>query len=161
MRNSILSFAIATVILFAGCSKDSAVNNPVTVGSSLNKPTTETATAFQYVGYGRDGSVVVRGTLTLSISAVGRVTGRWEFRGADPARIGPQVGRGALVGSFENGVLSVNLNPQNSDNNVLLNGRFSRTEYVGRWEWVGFRGVITGGTFRAARSRALAEEMTD
>lgn len=161
MKNFILSFALATVIVFAGCSKESSINNPVTAELSLDKATSATETAFQYVGYGRDGSVVVRGTLTLSISAAGRVTGRWAFRGIDPARIGPQVGRGALVGNLGNGALSINLNPQNSDNNVGLNGRFSRTEYVGRWEWVGFRGVITGGTFRAARSRTASEEFSD
>ncbi len=159
MKFSLFSLLIATAIVLGGCSTDSSLDSPVTTASALDKTTAETQTAYQYFGYSRDGSVVVRGTLTVSISAAGRVTGTWEFRGLDPARIGPQVGRGALTGTMANGVLSLNLNPRNVDNNVLLNGRLNRNEYVGRWEWVGLRGVLNGGTFRAGRG--IAEAVAD
>ena len=152
---------MAATIVLAGCSIDSSSDNPVATTSSLDKTTVETEAAYQYVGYSSDGLVIVRGTLTLSVSPVGRVVGRWELRGANPGRIGPQVGRGTLTGSFVDGILSINLNPQNADNNVLLSGRFNRTTYAGRWEWVGFPGVLNAGTFRADRIRAAAAEFTD
>jgi hypothetical protein len=57
-------------------------------------------------------------------------------------------------------VLSINLNPDYVDNNVLLTGRFSRTGYSGQWQWVGFRGVITSGTFQAVR-RLVVDENND
>jgi hypothetical protein len=161
MRHTVLALLMTAAVVLAGCSTDSSLDNPVTATSSLDKTTLETQTALQYVGYSRDGIVVVRGTLTLSVSTVGRVVGRWELRGADPARIGPQVGRGTLTGNLVDGILSINLNPQNADNNVLLSGRFSRTEYAGRWEWVGLRGVLNAGTFRAGRRGTVAEDFSD
>ena len=161
MRLIIFVLLMAATMVLGGCSTDPSIDNPVATTSFLDKTTVETETAYQYVGYTHDGVAVVRGTLTLSVSDVGRVVGRWELRGADPGRIGPQVGRGTLTGNVVNGILFVNLNPQNADNNVLLSGRFSRTEYVGRWEWVGFRGVLNAGTFRAGLRGTVAEEFVD
>ena len=161
MKPTVLVFLMAVTLVLAGCSTDSSFDNPITAAATLDKTTVETETAYQYTGYSRGGRVIVRGTLSLFVSTVGRVTGRWELRGAEPARIGPQVGRGTLTGNLVNGVLSINLNPKNVDNNVLLSGRFSRTEYAGRWEWVGLRGVLNTGTFHVGRRGSVAVESAD
>ena len=126
-----IALLASALMVLAGCSPDSTMDNPVAT-SSLDKTNAATAIVFQYFGYSRDRHVVVRGTLALSVSPAGRVAGRWELRGVDPSRIGPQVGNGTLTGTLANGVLSINLNPENADNNILLSGRFSRTAYSGQ-----------------------------
>jgi hypothetical protein len=116
---------------------------------------------YTYTGYARDGSPIVRGFLYLHRQDSLTVTGRWQLRAlADTNRIGPQHGHGTLVGHLRGNVLSINLNPDYVDNNVLLTGRFSRTGYSGQWQWVGFRGVITSGTFQAVR-RLVVDENND
>jgi len=113
---------------------------------------------YAYTGYARDGSAIVRGFLVLNQHDSVNFTGRWQLRAlVDTNRIGPQHCQGLLVGQLRNNVLSINLNPNYADNNVLLMGRLSRTEYSGQWQWVGFPGIITSGTFRAARRPALEE----
>ena len=150
------------VLSIAGCSRDSSLDNPVATTSDLDKVAVGAASSFQYVGYSQDGTAIVRGNITLLFARAGLVSGRWQLRSTvDPGRIGPQVGSGTLTGTYENGVLSVNLNPQNVDNNVVLRGRFNRIAYTGEWQWVGFPGIITGGTFRANRVRMATEENQD
>jgi hypothetical protein len=158
----LFSLLMAVAFLLIGCTNDSPLNNPVSATTQVDKLTDETPIAYQYVGYARDGSVIVRGNLMLVVSAAGRVAGRWQLRAVgDPSRIGPQVGTGNLTGTLQDGILAVNLNPQNVDNNVLLNGRFNRTEYTGRWQWITFAGIANGGTFRATRSRTELAEVQD
>lgn len=116
-----------------------------------------TTVEYAYTGYS-NGTVIVRGHLTLLLPNSGRVRGRWQLRAlADTTRIGPQHGQGVLVGERRNGSLTVNLNPTNVDNNVILVGEFDRLRYAGRWSWVGFAGVLTSGTFEAVRVRHAAE----
>ena len=160
MKSRILP-VLSVVVLLLGCSKDSPIESNSPTGSGLDK-LEATVSVFQYTGYSSNGTAIVRGFLSLTFTEAGRVSGRWQLRAlVDPSRIGPQVGTGSLVGGYSNGVLSINLNPNNVDNNVLLSGRFDRTAYAGRWEWVGFPGVLSSGTFRAARSVIEASAGTD
>ncbi len=158
MKQTVVIFLL-TALMFAGCSTNTPVDNSATAPASVGKMS-ELESVYQYTGYSRAGVVVVRGTITLSVSTVGRVVGRWELRG-DPTVVGPQVGRGTLMGTLVNGVLSVNLNPTTATNTVQLTGRFSRTEYAGRWEWITSRGVANAGTFRAARATTAATVAAD
>ncbi len=145
--------------LLYGCTDNQKVTNSVPAAPGLSDAVSEAQSVFQYTGYSREGTVIVRGRLMLSLTnTANRVTGRWEFRAiADTMRIGPQNGRGSLVGSFTNAGLSINLHPLHADNNILLVGRFDRSTFAGRWEWVTFAGVRNAGTFRATRAVATTE----
>lgn len=84
---------------------------------------------------------VARGTLLL-YRQDSSVSGHWQFTD----------GRwGKLEGVAGNGDLSLNLNPGSVDNNLLLHGPFSGDSFSGRWEQIGFPGVLARGTFVAKR----------
>ena len=152
----LVSSALA-LIAFVSCTEKSPVVGNL-VGSDDVIAIPVTGTALAYTGYANDGSVIVRGFLMIFVSDPGTVRGRWQLRAiGDTLRIGPQHGEGTLVGALHDGLLNINLNPSNVDNNVLLSGRFDRERYVGRWSWVGFAGVLNSGTFEAVRGRHPAE----
>ncbi|MBX2991244.1 MAG: hypothetical protein KF749_08750 [Bacteroidetes bacterium] len=155
-----LSLLLVAGLVFFGCAEQQSAVAPDSQRSlDLDKPDAATQVTYQYVGYARDGSPIVRGQLVLSVSPA-NVRGNWRLASAlNEGRIGPQIGRGILTGSFSDGILNINLNPNNADNNVLLSGRFDRNQYIGQWKWVGFRGLMNGGTFEAHRvvTEAVAE----
>jgi hypothetical protein len=125
----------------------------------LDKPELLSQLTYSYIGYSRAGEVIVRGQLVLSVRDWASFSGHWSLRAiADPNRIGPQVGNGRLTGQLRGSVLSINLNPNNVDNNVLLHGRFARDRFGGQWEWIGFPGVLNSGTFEAILVRTPALE---
>ena len=152
-------FTSAGVLVFLflwGCTANLPSEPDLHSAAPLEKGSVETRLVYAYSGYNRDGLQIVRGELTFAFGEGGRVSGQWHLRAlVDTARIGPQHGSGSLTGTLNNGTLSVNLNPRFVDNNVILSGRFDRTSYAGRWQWIGFPGVINHGTFRAARIRPL------
>ncbi|MBI5471644.1 MAG: hypothetical protein HY961_04805 [Ignavibacteriae bacterium] len=140
--------------LLVGCADNQRPETSTPAGPTLSDAPDETQTVFQYTGYSREGTVISRGRLMFSLTnTTTRITGRWELRAlADTMRIGPQNGRGMLVGNFTNAGLSMNLHPQRADNNIVLLGRLDRGTYAGRWEWITFAGVRSYGTFRAVRA---------
>lgn len=145
---------LVAAVFFFGCSDESRVLTSESPSTSNLERVGNGWMTYQYVGSSRDGVPIVRGQLSLFL-ADGNVRGTWQLHSAlSEGRIGPQIGRGSLVGTYSNGALHVNLNPNFLDNNVLLTGRFDRNRYAGRWEWVGFPGVLNGGTFEAGRSVA-------
>ncbi len=134
---------IITVSLFAliliGCKKDQPVE-PIPSG------------AFQYMAYDTTGTLVVDGWLTIRIQDSTHVEGEWHFtKSTSASSVGPQVGDGHLVGVFERGMLSINLNPEYIDNNVFLIGQYTTISYNGTWSWSGFPGVFNGGRFQTKR----------
>jgi hypothetical protein len=152
MKNSIKLLYLFAFAFLAGCSNDAGrETNPLTSGAFLTDGNTDGI--YIYTAYSRNGVPVVRGRLVFSRIDSVRVLGRWRLRAlGDTTRIGPQHGRGSLVGHLQGSALYINLNPGNADNTVLLNGELRRRGYFGRWEWVGFPGVLNGGMFRAVRS---------
>jgi hypothetical protein len=80
------------------------------------------------------------------------VSGSWEFQKiGEPQQIGPQVGRGELRGVVDAERISIDLNPDYRDNNVILNGVVSGDTISGSWMYVGFPGPINSGTFQATK----------
>ena len=71
--------------------------------------------------------------------------------------IGPQVGSGTLSGRFVDDNVVVNLNPERTDDNVILTGTLTIQggpvtwlSYEGTWTWETVAGPRSHGTFRAA-----------
>jgi hypothetical protein len=164
MKAFVVAVVFGAVLFLSGCANNVSNEPTAPAGSSLEKTNTGTQISYAYSGFSSGGMQIVRGQMSFVFGESGRVTGRWNFRAlVDTTRIGPQHGSGLFTGSLNNGVLTINLNPRVADNNVVLSGRFDRASYAGRWQWIGFPGVINGGTFRAVRIRptTVAEDFTD
>jgi len=165
MKPLVALFAILVPLLLAGCAGDPAPTDPAATsltGSGplgvSDDPSTPSEVTYMYTGFARNGTPVVRGFLHIARLDSGRVAGHWQLRAlVDTLRIGPQFGRGRLAGSYRAGAVHINLNPGNIDNNVFLSGRMDRAGLTGRWEWVGFPGVINQGTFVAMHRMTAAE----
>lgn len=109
-------------------------------------------TVFTYTGYDSSGITVLIGSLELIVRDSAHVTGNWEFIPlGNPQRLGPQVGKGKLLGAFFQGSLFIELNPDMVDNNVSLTGSLQGGTYQGTWTWTGFAGPMNRGTFKAVR----------
>jgi len=126
---------ILTVFLIAGCSNDES------------SPSTG---QYRYTAY-LNSTLVVEGTIQIDSLSPQNVTGRWDFHAVGEERndIGPQIGSGNFIGSFDGGALTINLNPEMADNNVTLHGIFSANTIRGDWSFSGFAGVINQGPFMA------------
>jgi hypothetical protein len=117
---------------------------------------------FAYSGYDGGGRLAVQGVLRIVLDDSNDVTGTWELStavGVPPEGLGPQLGKGNLVGSMDGLRIGINLNPNYIDNNVLLAGTCAVapwkgiwiTRITGTWAYVGFPGVLREGTFIAER----------
>lgn len=95
--------------------------------------------AYQYSAFDTLGNTLARGTLWLQFDR-SKVTGTWKL---DDNR------SGELEGLLRNDTLSLNLNPGFVDNNLFLLGVFTVRTYAGKWEQVGFPGVMAQGSFFA------------
>lgn len=139
MKTSILFTLLLTSLLLNACKKDEAryILGPVPSG------------AYVYTSYDSLGTPIVHGWFTLLITDSSHVSGQWHFVqiGGFGNNIGPQVGDCNLVGGFEAGFLSIELNPQFRDNNLSLRGAFDGQNYSGTWAAIGFPGVMNHGTF--------------
>lgn len=96
---------------------------------------------FQYSASDRNGTQVMRGTIVLHRNDAG-ITGVWQFTDGRS---------GELKGTIDNDMISLNLNPDLIDSNLLLTGRLSGSAYTGEWEQIGFAGVMASGTFMAIK----------
>jgi hypothetical protein len=160
-RSFIVLLAVFSLALFSGCQNESSVT-ATHPDSQLDKPDAVTEIAYSYTGHSQTGAMIVRGQLILSVRDTANLTGRWSLRAlVDPNRIGPQVGTGRLTGQLRGGTLTINLNPNYVDNNVMLRGRFLRDRYAGEWTWIGFAGVLNSGTFEAVRTRTAVAERAE
>ena len=144
-----------TMLLLAlgcwSCSSDRGeVVSPGTIQSV--EPAGPEGVRYYYTGYNLQRTKIVKGFMTIVFADSNRISGEWQFEATvDPKGIGPQVGAGRLVGGFEGRNLWIGLNPDYADNNVMLSGVSSGTSISGTWQYVGFPGVLAGGTFRAVR----------
>ena len=110
---------------------------------------------YSYSGYDSQGTLIIRGALTIVREDTLRVTGTWKFEAAirdSLGMFGPQVGSGNLVGSIHGDKIALDLNPNYRDNNVFLAGTLWPWGISGTWEYAGFPGVLNQGTFLALRT---------
>lgn len=120
----------------------------------LNAPdsTTTPDGAYSYTAFNTDNAAVVSGWFTIETTDSTAVQGEWHFQAlGDTQHLGPQIGDGVLTGTLDDDVLSVNLNPDWVDNNVVLNGTRLGNRIDGTWMWTTFAGPWTGGTFNAIK----------
>jgi hypothetical protein len=117
------------VVLVCSCEDAGAPVNPGDLGT------------FSYVAFDNSGTPIVRGILVLHADNE-KISGSWQF--AD--------GRsGELAGFIDNDALILDLNPGWVDNNLVLHGRMTGKTYAGKWEQIGFKGIMAQGTFTATR----------
>jgi hypothetical protein len=102
---------------------------------------------FAYTGYESTNVAIDRGWLYLTIKDEAMteppgISGRWSLKNS---------GSGDLAGSLVNDTVWINLHPQFKDHNLILVGRLEGKRYWGIWQWIGFAGVMSKGTFVAIR----------
>jgi len=113
--------------------------------------------AFRYTGT-YQGTAVVKGWLQFSSTNVQDLRGNWHLEkvGEPAVKLGPQIGDGQFQGSVnDDGLVVLQLNPGNADNNVGLAGRFQGEPFssnlTGTWTYTGFAGLISQGDFTARK----------
>ncbi len=115
---------------------------------------------YQYTGYDKKGGKAVEGRLSITSveskrirsEVVTQLKGNWQLnKVGTQEHIGPQVGSGELVGSIDKGSIWIDLNPNISDANVFLNGTIEGKRFHGTWNFKGYAGTISEGTFEANR----------
>lgn len=139
----------------------------------LISPVGQSGVRYDYLGYGEDGKVVVKGELTLNFGApsttspklIVEISGTWQLD-ANPGvdGIGPQNGTGRLTGSFSQSEgLRLNLNPSMFDNNVILVASYDADmdTIQGQWFYSTFAGRTAGGTFNAKRRTGVSNRQED
>ena len=94
----------------------------------------------------KPGSASFQGTRHLA--ATDPLAGPWVY--------GPQIGRGTVRGWYSSTTeplqMTVDLNPEFNDNNVLLRGSLVGNVYLGTWAWFGFSTApLAEGTFTATK----------
>jgi hypothetical protein len=107
---------------------------------------------YRYAAYNEHGALAVSGWLGIEFDDAERLHGEWHFGiVGDASRMGPQTGDGILVGTVQEGRISINLNPQYVDNNVFLFGVTEGSAFKGNWTWISFVGLTSQGAFEATR----------
>ena len=117
---------------------------------------------YSYVAHDADGVKIVEGVLNIDALRGEQnrsylLEGTWDMNivGESNAQIGPQAGKGRLIGSVDSdGTFWIDLNPDFRDNNVMLHGEISGRVYdeiEGGWQHVTFIGPTSAGTFDAER----------
>lgn len=138
-RGGFLFLSIIILALLNACMKENPAE-AVPVG------------AFQYRAYDTNGTLIIQGWMTLNTSDSAHVRGEWHFnKVGNPSNIGPHFGDDSLSGGFYQSRLSLNLNRQFADNNVILIGEITNLSFKGDWKWIGFPGQLNHGTFEAVK----------
>jgi hypothetical protein len=136
--------------LALGCSvaRTSVTEKPFPVGD------------YKYASYDDKGDKVVEGRISITSSEVRRIgseeqtqlKGNWELKKVGTQEhIGMQEGKGELIGSLDKGEIYLNLNPNISDANVILQGKIEGKQFHGTWAVKGYAGVVSQGTFEAIK----------
>lgn len=127
------------------------------------------AGTYSYVAYDADGEKVVAGVLQIgAIRGVENrsylLEGTWDMKavGNSKEEIGPQLGKGRLIGTVDaDGSYWIDLNPDFRDNNVMLHGQIAGRIYEeieGEWQHVTLIGPANEGSFEAVRQSPEAAE---
>ena len=115
---------------------------------------------YQYTSYDDRGDKVVEGRISITSSEVRRIgseeqtqlKGNWELKKVGKQEhIGAQEGKGDLIGSLDKGEIYLNLNPNVSDANVILQGKIEGKRFHGTWSANGYAGPVIKGKFEATK----------
>ena len=160
MRNAAIVLCCATLaFLGTGCSD---LGEPVGETGLVGTDGVEyrEVRPYTYTGYDSGGAVLITGRLNLVFSDTPEVSGTWDLAaapGVPTQGLGPQVGKGLLTGRLEGSAIGLNLNPNFVDNNVVLTGTLSSQKIEGRWDYVGFPGIIRRGAFVAQLTASVRQ----
>jgi hypothetical protein len=136
--------------LFLSACKDNVVGNLTDKDPNTTEAVLEGN--YNYTAYDSLGSIAAEGTLTFEMKDSLSITGEWEIKKVEnPQNIGPQVGKGELVGGLNDGTLWIELNPDFRDNNVFLQGKLEKNKYNGKWFYSSFIGLTNWGRFEAQK----------
>lgn len=140
IRRNIIPLIIVVILIASFFSCKETVTIPETLSGR-----------YEYTGFDSTGSVIVRGTISITKKDSVSLTGRWELQSpGNLQNIGPQTGSGTFAGSiFHDSTVSINLNPQMSDNNVFLYGSYHDIYISGKWAFSTLTGETNKGTFVA------------
>jgi hypothetical protein len=140
MKAAILLLAVFCFLFFSSCD---------------DEPSNKTSRQiYKYTGYDSSWNKIITGYLWIeSIDSV-QVKGRWDFDlVGNGENVGPQIGKGKIEGTMNMlGTMSLNLNPDMIDNNIILNGSLQLPyRFDGSWSYIGFPGEINWGRFEATQ----------
>ena len=142
MKTAIICITITSFLFFLSCDDES--------------PTNSSTKTYKYTGYDSSWNKIITGYLWIDNIDSLEVKGRWNFYlvGSEE-NFGPQIGRGNFEGTVHPlGTLTLNLNPEGIDNNVILDGSMRLPYRInGSWSYVGFPGELNWGRFEAAELR--------
>jgi len=100
---------------------------------------------YTYVGKKADGSIESTGSFSIWSTSDSTFFGSWVLENVQ--------GDGKLVGWRKDGEVGMDLHPGWRDHNLLLKGTFKVRAISGTWQWVGFGGPMSEGTFEAKRKQ--------
>lgn len=111
---------------------------------------------YEYIGYDTLQRQIVSGWLGINDpDSVGQFGGAWSIKKYNsepwPFDMGPQDGNGSLLGQIHGSELTINLNPDMADNNVILVADTSYHRLLGTWHYSTFAGEVNRGAFEAIR----------
>jgi len=120
---------------------------------------------YDYKGYDTNGNLLVTGVITLHvIDKEIPVKGSWRLQILDTKRFietGPQDGVGKVVGQMQNDHIFLNLDPDQFENNIYLEGAVAKASIFkikGKWGYYGFVGKVNGGNFEMVRRQEPSKE---
>ena len=136
----ILNIIFAMLLLTIGCEKDKQATEPLDMD------------IYSYSAYHTSGTKIIQGWFEICVIDSSRIEGAWHLhKTANMGEIGPQTGDGKLVGNIHDDSVSINLNPDVVDNNVILRGPVFDYVTEGEWSWITIAGVTSKGTYKAIR----------
>ena len=121
----------------------------------------EISRTYTYKGFDTNGNLLVEGVITLRSDETIQVKGDWKLQILDKNKLvelGPQDGSGKIVGQLKGDNIFLNLNPDQYENNIFLDGKITKTDVFkvsGKWGLYGFVGKINEGNFEMVRKKDL------
>lgn len=137
--------------------KTSLLTLPIIILLIISCSSTQTSEPFPYGSYFYRsynflGELVGEGTLYINQPDSTGVTGNWNIRKVRECNnCGAQFGSGFFMGSIEDEMMSINLNPDDITIDTKLTGTFGNGVFEGKWKWVNQEGFGYSGTFTANR----------
>jgi len=116
---------------------------------------------YNYKGFDTNGNLLVEGILTLRTDETIQVKGDWKLQVLDQNKLkelGPQDGSGEIVGQLKGDRIFLNLNPDQYENNIFLDGKVTKANVFkisGKWGFYGFVGKLNEGIFEMVRKKDL------
>ena len=139
MRN-IIFFIFVLILLFVIQSCNETTIKPLPEG------------AFAYTSYNSSGKLIAIGWLSFDSHDSSYIEGEWKInKVGNPWSIGPQIREDILIGSFIEGKLHIELNPNFVDNNLGLIVGLEGNIYSGKWFYSNFIGLTDQRRFVAVR----------